>query len=327
MINYYDIAKYERRFKANTFFIGGRRIGKTFSAFSYMYDKQPFLYMRNTETQLAECCTAFGNPFNKWNEVTGHTLHLKREEKHALILEGEKEDEHIVGYAAALSLLGSLRGADLSHIRVGLLDEFIEKRTLTYNQGKYYDDLYETINSNRELEGEAPYIFILLSNAQKLNNSILVRKNLVEPIEQMIASGQQTWSNKNCFVCLPVSEVSELKKQTQFYQGMEGSKTYAEAIENKFANDSFYGIVKQRPLKEYVGVCRIDDIYIYKHKSNGKYYACNTQCLNLPEFTSRDNFSIFYRSFGKTLDVMAQLGQLEYSSFTVKSLLFEILKI
>ena len=327
MINWFNIADYAERFKPNTFFIGGRRIGKTFSAFSYIYERQPFIYARNTDVQLEECCTAFGNPFKKWNKVLGHDLRMKKEKKHAVILEGEKEDEHIVGYGAAVSSIGSMRGVDLSDFKIGLFDEFIEKKRLNFEQGKYYDDLYETINSNRELEGEQPFVFILLSNAQKLDNDILVRKDLVAPIEQMISSGQRIWSNKNSFVCLPESEVSELKKSTAFYQGMEGSRTYEEALNNKFANDSFYGIVKQRPLKEYIGVCKIDDIYIYKHKSNGKYYACNTQCLNLPEFSSRDNFAIFYRSYGQRLDICAALGQLEYSSFMVKSRLSDILKI
>ena len=325
-INWFDIAKYEAKFRANTFFIGGRRIGKTFSTFSYMYDKQPFLYARNTDVQLDECCSEFGNPFKKWNKVTGKDLRMKKEKKHALIIEGTGDNENIVGYGAAVSSIGSMRGVDLSDFKIGLLDEFIEKRNLSFNQGAYYDDLYETINSNRELEGEPPFIFIMLSNAQRLNNSILARKDLITPIENMINNGQKTWSNKNSFVCLPVSEVSDLKKQTQFYQGMEGSRTYEEALNNKFANDSFYAIHK-RPLKEYIGVCQIDDIYIYKHKSNGKYYACFSQCLNIPQFSYKDNFSLFYRTFGKQLDLMACSGDLECSDFTVKSRLYEILRI
>ena len=325
-INWFDIAKYEAKFRANTFFIGGRGIGKTFSAFSYLYNRQPFIYARNTEVQLDECCTEFGNPFKKWNKVTGHQLKMKKEKKHSLIIEGEGDNENIVGYGASVSSIGSMRGIDLSDVKIGILDEFIEKRNLSFNQGAYYDDLYETINRNRELEGEAPFIFIMLSNAQKLNNSILARKDLITPIEGMMKTGQQTWSRGDCFVCLPVSEVSDLKAQTEFYKGIEGSKTFAEAIENKFANDSFYAIHK-RPLKEYIGVCQIDDIYIYKHKSNGKYYACFSQCLNIPQFSSKDNFSLFYRTFGKQFDLMACSGDLECSDFTVKSRLYEILRI
>ena len=325
-INWFDIAKYETKFRANTFFIGGRRIGKTFSTFSYMYDKQPFLYARNTDVQLDECCSEFGNPFKKWNKVMGHDLHMKKEKKHALILEGEGDNEHVVGYGAALSNVGPLRGVDLSDVKIGVLDEFIEKRTLNFNQGAFYDDFYETVNRNRELEGEEKFICILLSNAQALNNSILARKDLIGPIEQMMNSNQQTWSRGDSFICLPESEVSELKANTEFYKDIKGSKTYAEAISNKFANDSFYAI-KKRPLREYVGVCQIDEIYIYKHKSNGKYYACNSQCLNVPTFTSKDNFSLFYRTFGKQFDLMASCGDLECSDFTTKCRLYEILRI
>lgn len=325
-IKWFDIKDYEPKFKPNTFFIGGRRIGKTFSTFSYMYERQPFLYIRNTEVEIDECCGAMGNPFKKWNAVRGLNCHMVKEKKHAVIISGEGEDEHICGYGLALSQIGAIRGADLSDYKSGLFDEFIEKKSLTFDQGKYYDDLYESINSNRELEGEAPFTMFLLSNAQKLDNSILMRKNLVPAIEGMMKSGQHTWSNKSSFICLPESEVSELKKQTAFYQGMEGTKTYEEALNNKFANDSFFAIAK-RPLREYVGVCMIDDIYIYKHKSNGKYYACYTQCMNIPTFRSKDNFSLFYRTYGKSFDIMASNGSLECQDFAIKSRLYNILKI
>ena len=325
-LEWFNIADYEPKFRPNTFFIGGRRIGKTFSTFSYMYERQPFLYIRNTETQLKECCGDFGNPFKKWNKITGHNAHLKKEDKHAIILDGKGEDEHIIGYAASLSDIGTIRGADLSDYRIGLFDEFIEKRSLQYDQGRYYNDLYESINSNRELEGEKPFIMFLLSNSQKLNNSILAEKDLITPIEKMVASGQKCWSRGDSFVCLPVSPISELKKETAFYKGRENTKNYQEALNNKFANDSFYAITK-RPLREYVGVCMIDDIYIYKHKSNGKYYACTSPCLNIPTFSSKDNFSLFYRAYGKQFDIMAACGDLECSDFTTKTRLYEILRI
>lgn len=326
MINWFNIADYESRFKPNTFFIGGRRIGKTFSTFSYMYERQPFIYIRNTEVQIDECCGDFGNPFKKWNRITNHDIHLKKEKKHALILEGSGDNEKILGYAAALSNIGAIRGADLSDYRIGLFDEFIEKKPLQYDQARYYNDLYESINSNRELEGDTHFTMILLSNAQKLSNKILMDKELVTPIEQMMKNNQKCWARGDCFVCLPVSEVSELKKETAFYQGREGSANYDEALNNKFANDSFYSI-RKRPLIEYVGVCKIDDIYIYKHKSLPRYYATDIRCTNVPEFTSKDNFAIFYRSYGKLLDVAAASGTLEFSNFTIKSLLFDILRI
>lgn len=326
MINWFDIRKYEAKFRPNTFFIGGRRIGKTFSTFSYMYERQPFIYIRNTDVQLDECCGKLGNPFKKWNAVLGHDVRMQKEKKHALIIEGEGDNENIIGYGVSCSTAGAIRGTDFSDFNSGLYDEFIEKTPLHYDQARFYNDLYESINSNRELEGQPPFIMFLLSNSQKLNNSILADKDLITPIENMIRQGQHTWSRGDCFVCLPVSEVSELKKETAFYKGREGSKNYEEALNNRFANDSFYAI-KKRPLKEYIGVCQIDEIYIYKHKSNNKYYACTTQCQNIPTFTSKDNFSLFYRTYGQKFDLLASCGDLECSDFTTKSRLYEILRI
>ncbi len=327
MIKYFDVSAYTPKFRASNFFIGGRRIGKTFSTFSLLYEKyQPFLYVRNTATQLDECCCDTGNPFKKWNKRTGHHLRMEKEKNHAIILEETEEGEKVVGYGGALSVFKNLRGIDLSDVKMGVIDEFIEDKRLSFDQAKAYNDLYETINENREIEGDEPFRFILLSNSQRLDNPILRDKNLIIPIESMMSNGQKIWRNESCFVCLPVSEVSELKKHTMFYQGMEGSKTYEEAIENKFANDSFYS-VRKRPLKEYTGLCMIDDIYIYKHKSNGRFYACSSQCLNIPTFTSKDNWSLFYRAYGKILDIAAVNGLLEFSDFSTKSSMFQILRI
>ena len=326
-IKWFNIADYEQKFKPSNFFIGARGIGKTYSAFSYVIEKnEPFIYLRNTDVQLDECCSTFGNPFKRWARDHGRDIFMKREKKHAVIYERIGEEVKELGYGWALSASADLRGVDLSDAKYCIFDEFIEKRTLSYDQGKNYNHFYETVNRNRELLGEKPFYVILLSNAQMLNNSILVKKGLVSGIENLIKTGQKSFSTKSCFVCLPVSEVSDLKKQSAFYQGMEGTTEYKEAIENKFANDSFYGI-KKRPLKEYTPMCMIDNIYLYKHKSTSKVYATYTTATNCPEFTSKDNFAIFYRSYGRFLDVMAATGDLEYENFTIKSELTRILKI
>lgn len=326
-INWFDIAKYEPKFKALNIFIGGRGIGKTYSAFTHIIGKnKPFIYMRNTDVQLKECYTDFGNPFKRWARDHDRTIRMKGEKNHALIYEDKEDSTEILGYGVALSTFENLRGVDLSEVEYVIFDEFIERRKYTFKQFEAFINFYETVNRNRELLGEDPLMCILLSNAQKLDNPILVGYNLIPVIESMIKNGQKIYSSKSQFLCLPDSEVSELKKNTQIYSEIQGSKIASEALDNKFAFDSFYSI-KKRPLVEYVGLCMIDDIYIYKHKSNGKLYACTSQCLNIPEFSSRDNYSIFYRSYGQFLDVSASTGRLEFSDFTTKSKLLEILKI
>lgn len=325
-INWFDIAKYEPKFRALTAFIGGRGIGKTYSAFSYIIDKTPFIYMRNTDVQLKECYTDFGNPFKRWAKDHNRVIRMMGEKNHALIIEDKGDTSEVMGYGVALSTFENLRGVDLSEVKYVIFDEFIERRNYTFKQFEAFVNFYETTNRNRELLGEPPLICILLSNAQKLDNPILRGYNLVPVIEGMMRNDQKSYTSKSVFICLPESEVSELKKGTQIYSEIKDSKIAKEALENKFAFDSFYSI-KKRPLREYIGLCMIDDIYIYKHKSNGKLYACLSQCLNIPEFSSRDNFAVFYRSYGSMLDVCACTGNLEFSDFSTKARLMEILRI
>lgn len=325
-MEFYNIASLSDKLQAVSIIIGGRGIGKTYSAFSFLDadDKKPFIYMRNTDVQLQESCTAFGNPFKRWAADHGRVINMEMEKKHALIYEYEGEERKIIGYGVALSTFENLRGVDLSDVKYVLFDEFIERRKYTFKQFECFVNFYETVNRNRELLGESPLICILLSNSQKLDNPILAGYDLITIIEGMIKRGEKIFRKEGLFLNLPSSEISELKRETSNYKLIKGSKIADEALNNAFAFDSFYGVVK-RPLKEYIGICAIDDIYIYKHKSNGKYYACRSVCKNVKEFSSRDQRSLFLRTYGRGLEIAGATGDLEYSDFLVKSKLAEIM--
>ena len=165
----------------------------------------------------------------------------------------------------------------------------------------------------------------LLSNAQKLDNPILAGYNVMHVIESMIRHGQHDYHDKALYINLPESDVSTMKANTANYQLIHGTKIADEALNNKFAFDSFYGI-QRRNLNEYVPICQIDGIYIYKHKSGGRLYACHAQAQNIPVFSSRDNRTAFLRAYGRKLFDAAAKGYLEYSNFVVKSALLEIIK-
>ena len=45
MINWFNIADYEPKFRPNNFFIGARGIGKTYSAFSYVLEKKKDMFI------------------------------------------------------------------------------------------------------------------------------------------------------------------------------------------------------------------------------------------------------------------------------------------
>ena len=121
------------------------------------------------------------------------------------------------------------------------------------------------------------------------------------------------------------SEISELKKNTSTYRALKGSRIYAENIENKFANDSFYGI-KKRNIREYKPYAKIDDMYIYRHKSKFLWYICSIQALNIPEYSSRDNALAFYQGIGREMPLAYSKGNLEFSDFTTKSKFMKIIE-
>ena len=326
MIEWYDIRKVEDKLSAVNIIIGGRGIGKTYSALSFVLEKQkPFIYLRNTDVQLKECITGFGNPFKRLNMDTGSDIFFKSEKSHSLIYDGSREDGQPIGYGLALSTFENLRGVDLSDVVYVIFDEFIEKRSLTFRQFECFISFYETVNRNRELLGEKPLCCILLSNSQRLSNPILAGYGIIPTIENMIRTGQKEYRKPGMYLSLPSSAVSDLKKNTANYALINGTKIADEALNNAFAFDSFYGI-KRRNLNEYIPVVQIDDIYIYKHKTTGRLYACMSQAQNIPVFTSRDNKTAFLRAFGRKLFDAASKGFIDYSDFVTKTLLLDIIK-
>lgn len=326
MIKWYDIRNVEKKLRAINIIIGGRGIGKTYSALSYMIEKnEPFIYLRNTDVQLKECITAFGNPFKRWNLDHDRNIFFKSEKSHSLIYDEDREDGQPIGYGLALSTFENLRGVDLSDVKYVLFDEFIEKRSLSFRQFECFVSFYETVNRNRELLGEDPLCCILLSNSQKLANPILAGYGIIPVIENMIRNGQKDYSQGSLYLSLPESEVSDLKRNTANYTLINGSKIADEALSNKFAFDSFYGVKKQK-ITEYIPVCQIDDIYLYKHKSSGQLYACMIQAQNIPVFSSRDNRTAFLRAYGVKLMDAASQGRIYYADFVTKTLLLEIIK-
>lgn len=323
-MKFFDIASYEKDLEALSIIIGGRGIGKTYSALSYLIEnKKRFIYMRNTKTQIGESATDFGNPFKRLNKDKNWNIHIYPEKEHFNIIDDDNGEN--LGYACPLSIFKNYRGADLSDVDYVLFDEFIETGTLLFDQFKCFTNMRETVGRNRELLGEPPLYCILLSNSQSLTNPILAGYNLIPEIEGMIKSGQRKFKRKALLLLLPKSEISELKKNTSTYIGLENTKIYKENIENVFANDSFYGVVK-RNIKEYKPVCKIDDMYLYVHKSNYKKYVCQIQAINIPEFKSRDNGLAFYRAYGNSLPYEYAKGNLEFSDFTTKTKFMEIIQ-
>lgn len=319
-----EIRNYEKKFRPLTFFIGGRGIGKTYSSIEYLIENGDlFLYLRNTQTQIEESCSLMGNPFLSYNRDHGRNIKLVPEKKHFLIVDevensedNEKPVQKLIGYAAALSTFENLRGVDMSEVKFVLFDEFIEKRTLSFNQFDSFSHMYETVSRNRELLGDPPLICFMLSNSQSLFNPILQGYGIVHQIEKMIVYGQDTHTDQDYFVCLcKDQEVSQKKQNTALYRLARNSHIYRENIENDFVNDDFSGIESVN-LREYTPLCCYNDIFIYKHKSQPIYHVSWTSgtCQHFQE----SERSLFLRSFGASLRMLIPLNKVTFSDASIK---------
>lgn len=333
MVKYYNIRDSVNKHRAFNFIIGGRRIGKTYSLTDWLLSeyKGRFLYIRNTEVQIDESCGSFGNPFKKYSKNTGRDIRMRSEKNHAIIEEYTTDEtgaiqKTIVGYAVALSTITHLRGVDFSDVDIFFFDEFIEDRNFQFNQYKNFMDLYETANSNRELEGLDPVRCYLLSNAQRLANPILRGMGLIPVIEDMMKHGQRSYTNGDKHIELPESEVSKLKENTALYRAIGESDYKDEALHNKFANDSFSNI-EPRNINEFTPLFAIDDIYVYRHKSSGKYYATTVRASNIKKFNSRDHYVVWYKAYAFKLRIAAASDLIEYDSFSTKADLLRLLKL
>lgn len=328
-VNWYKIPD-NNKLRPFTFIVGGRGIGKTYNSIEKAVTefKGHFLYLRNTREQLQESCGAFGNPFKKWAQDHDRDIVMRLEKSHAVVYEtvaeGVRSEVNIIGFGANLSTFENLRGVDLSNVEFIIFDEFIENRTLTFDQFKAFLQMYETVNRNRELLGKEPVKVVLLSNAQRLGNPILRGFNLIPVIENMQKAGQRSWADGPIRIELPFSEVSDAKRQTALYQAVKGTDYSKEALDNNFINDSFTG-VKTVNLMEYTPVVCVDEIYIYRHKSNASYYACATPA-NVKRYRSKDNYIIFYRLYGMRLKLAYGSDQLLFSDYATKVDLLNLLK-
>ena len=320
----------DNKLRPFTFIVGGRGIGKTYSAIErgLTEHENAFLYLRNTKEQIEESCGIFGNPFKKWATDHNRDIQLVKDKNHALIVEyindGQKIAKKVTGAGAALSVFSNLRGVDMSNVNYIVFDEFIENRTLTFNQYDAFLHMYETVNRNRELEGLPPVKCVLLSNAQRLGNPILRGFNLIPVIENMQKTGQKSYADGAIRIELPFSEVSEEKRQTALYNATKGSEFASEALDNNFINDSFTG-VKKVNIQEYNPVVCVDDIYIYRHKSEAVYYACSIPA-QVKKYRSRDNYIVFYRLYGLRLKLAYGSDQLYFSDYSTKVDLLNLLK-
>ena len=313
------------------FVIGGRGIGKTYGLLKDTIENETrFIYLRRSNTEIKICGREAGNPFKKLNDDLGTYYYIEGSEEISVIRYlDENEEKHTVGYAAALSTFANMRGVDFSDIELIIFDEFVqhaENRRLLKDELESFLNFYETVNRNREMQGKPPVRVFFLSNAVSIASPILTGLGLTKVIEKMIRKDKEYYydDDRSIMLHLPYDqEFVQAKGETFLYKLTKGMAFSSHALQNMFAYDSFFN-VKSKNLAEYIPVCAYENIFIYKKKTAGEYYACYARA-DCPVYDS-DSRDLFRRKYGLRFKTAIIEGRFIFSEYSIKTLVSELVK-
>ena len=279
------------------FICGGRGTGKTYDALRTARNKGiKFILLRRTQAQADLISKPEFSVFKPLNEDQGWNIIPERVSKYNSAF---VENDVQIGYTAALSTLSNMRGFDASDIQLIIYDEFIPEKheRPIKNEADALWNAYETINRNRELKGIAPVQLLCLANANDITNPVFESLNLIRIADRMQKKGTERWTDDKRgiqLIMLNRSPISRKKGQTVLYNLTEGSGFSRMSLDNSFNVDRQH--VRPRPLSEYVPVCLIGELCIYRHKSEARLYCTTHQAgVFSRKFGSTDTDRIYYR--------------------------------
>ena len=261
--------------------IGARGTGKTFGLLQYLVKRKiKFIYLRRLQAHLDSCMEGAGNPFQSVNAANHWNITAYRK-KNSISFEHAEPDQdgklHSTGdrvaFGIALSTMATIRGADFSDYDCIVFDEFIgmEGERPIKSEFQSFLNLYETVNRNRELLGKPAVKCFMLGNANKLGNPYLTGWGLMKTALSMIRCNQMiTTKNGVTLVMLTQSPISERKRDTALYKAAN-QDFISMALDNAFRTDATN--IKSRRLTDYIHLCSIGEIGIYRRKQGGEWYV------------------------------------------------------
>lgn len=319
--------------------VGGRGTGKTFGALlTSVEDHVFFAFMRRKQTQLDIISKPEFSPIKPVCRFTGWQITT------APIAKGlsgyyqytvEEERQKIVGgpigINVALSTVANIRGFDASEIQLLIYDEAIPEKGETPLPHEY-DKLmncYETINRNRELDGNPPLKLVCLANANKQTAPILEGLRLVDVLDKMDQRGQTCYFDNRrglALIKLQDSAISAAKADTALYRLTAGSAFADMALNNAFAYED-RGTIKSMPLKEFRPLATVGEITVYLHKSRRLLYASRHRSGECPVFgTGETEVMRFLRIYGPTIETAILEDWIVYETYAVQVLLTNYIK-
>lgn len=284
------------------FLIGGRGTGKTYTTLKTAKEENRlFMLMRRTQSQADLISKPEFSVFKPLNNDLFWDVQVKSISKYNSMFYtvDAQENTHPVGYTCALSTISNMRGFDASDIQLLIYDEFIPEKheRLLKNEADALFNAYETMNRNREIKGISPIQMVCLANANDITNPVFESLHLIRIADRMQKGNTDRWTDEKRgiqLIMLHRSPISRQKANTVLYNLTEGTDFATMAIDNDFNIDRQH--IKPRPLSEYIPVCMIGELCIYRHKSENRLY-CSTHLAGVfnRKFSVSDSDKIHYQ--------------------------------
>lgn len=289
------------------FEIGPRGTGKSYGILKYILEQDfKFILLRRSQTEMNTIKNNITNPFKSvLHEFPETIIQCDSIAENIGVfqrMDGEEEPRNI-GYLAALSTFKNVRGMDFSDVDIIFYDEFIPEKHARPIKEEYdvFLNMYETINRNRELQGQKPVKLVCAANSNDIANPIFIGLEIVERIGRMMNRKIESWSDPVRALSVYMfmkSPISEQKAETALYQLTAGSGFQDMALRNMFDLDE--SAISSRELKEYKPLARIGELVLYQHKSRDEYYIRCGKSGTVPDVYSTSDIDAkrFIKKYG-----------------------------
>ena len=300
------------------FLIGGRGTGKTYTTLKESKeDGQRFMLLRRTQTEADIISKPEFSVFKPLNDDLDWNVCVERISKYnSMFYEPDGEEKKIIGYTGALSTIANMRGFDASDIKRLIFDEFIPEKhvRILKNEAEALFNAYETMNRNRELKGIEPIQLVCLANSNDITNPVFEYLKLIRIADKMQKGNCDRWTDDKRgiqLILLHRSPISKRKANTALYRLTDDTNFSAMSIDNDFRVDRSH--VKPRPITEYVPVCSIGELCIYRHKSEPRLYATtHLSGVFNKQYTLSDTDRIHYQRIYRSQWDMYISGKIDF---------------
>ena len=312
------------------FLVGARGIGKSYGLLKWLYENnknRKFIYMRRTEAEIEYCSSNEGNPFSPINLDLNINIEIKKVNQR---IKGFYDGDTCIGYLMSLSTFYSKRSVSFVDVDYLFFDEFIPEKNARpiKNEAEAFFNSIETISRNREIQEKGYLRVICASNSNTLDNPLFLELGIVSRALKMV-NKKIAWykdEERGFLLLLPFdSPISKKKKETALYKLTNQSKNFTNmALENEFNDDISEQIISKN-LKQYIPLCHVGEIYIYKHKQERVYYISEhktstfekeygTGLMDLLRF-KKDNQFLWFSYLQKRINFESYTQQLLFEKY------------